>query len=89
MIGGEASFGDQTGVLGVLLDPSGSLILDAIAADPRADPVPAASVPEASTWMLLLLGFAGLGLGAAARHARRTGALAFASMVDKAPRLRR
>ena len=72
--GGEASFGNQTGVQGVLLYPTGSLTLGAVA----SDPVPAASVPEASTWAMMLLGFVGLGLGAAARHARRRAAIAMA-----------
>lgn len=67
IVGGEASFGNQTGVLGVLLDPTGSLTLDAV----KPDLVAAPSVPEASTWVMMLLGFAGLGLEAASRHARR------------------
>jgi PEP-CTERM motif len=54
---------------------SGNLQIDGI--DTDADIIFTATVPEPSTWAMMLLGFAGLGLPAIAgreSHARRKGA---------------
>jgi hypothetical protein len=76
--GGELVFGGNTGMLlgatGVVTrDPSGLPILAPPIIDPPSidppDPIVSASVPEASTWAMLLLGFAGLGLAAKGRRA--------------------
>jgi hypothetical protein len=69
IVGGEASFGGGTGIL---LDPTGVITPDpsnpAIPDPPHPPPVP---VPEPSTWVMLLLGFVGLGLAAKGRRAIR------------------
>jgi hypothetical protein len=57
--GSEAGFGGTC----CLFDPKG-----VITPDP-SDPVTPAAVPEPSTWVMLLLGFVGLGLAAKGRRA--------------------
>jgi hypothetical protein len=64
IVDGLAVYGGGTGNL---LTATGNITLDPA----TPGPITAATVPEASTWAMMLLGFAGLGLGAAARQARR------------------
>jgi hypothetical protein len=74
---GEVSFGDVIfgGLTGLLLGATGDVTRDlsdpAILAPPIVDPPPvtSAAVPELSTWAMLLLGLAGLGLAAKGRRA--------------------
>jgi hypothetical protein len=74
---GEVSFGDVIfgGLTGLLLGATGDVTRDlsdpAILAPPIVDPPPvtSATVPELSTWAMLLLGLAGLGLAAKGRRA--------------------
>jgi hypothetical protein len=70
--GGEVIFSGLVGVLlnptGVVTrDPSGPVILDPPPVDPP-DP-PTLAVPELSTWAMMLIGLAGLGLAAKGRRA--------------------
>ena len=75
---GEVFFGDVTGgLLGatgwVTRDPAGAAILDPpppilVSPPPVIDP-PTLAVPELSTWAMMLLGLAGLGLAAKRRRA--------------------
>jgi hypothetical protein len=61
IVGGDAIFG---GLTGVLLGPTGT-----ITADPQI--LDAVTAPEPSTWVMMLLGFIGLGLAAKGRRAIR------------------
>lgn len=71
--GGLAAFGVATGLPEVFLNATGSITPDPSnppIPDPTAPPpVTGASVPEPSTWVMMLLGFAGLGLAAKGRRA--------------------
>jgi hypothetical protein len=73
---GDATFGDATGALfgasgNVRRDLSKPAILDPIVEPPPIvdPPPPTLAVPELSTWAMLLLGLAGLGLAAKRRRA--------------------
>jgi PEP-CTERM motif len=66
IVGGLALFASGTEIPGFLFNPTGLITRDP--ADPP-DPVTAASVPEPSTWVMMLLGFAGLGAAACGRRA--------------------
>jgi MYXO-CTERM domain-containing protein len=76
---GDATFGDATGALfgasgNVRRDLSKPAILDPIVDPPPPivdPPPPTLAVPELSTWAMLLLGLAGLGLAAKRRRALR------------------
>jgi hypothetical protein len=63
IVGGLALFPSGTEIPGFLFDPTGSMTLD------PPGPVITASVPEPSTWAMMLVGFAGLGLVAGGRRA--------------------
>jgi hypothetical protein len=68
IVSGEVVYGDLTGILlgatGVITrDPSGPVIID------TPPPTPTATVPELSTWTMMLVGLAGLGLAAKGRRA--------------------
>jgi len=74
--GGEVIFGGVTGLLlgaeGVLTRVAGPpIVLPVVEPPPVIDPPPIASpsVPELSTWTMMLLGFAGLGFAAKGRRA--------------------
>ena len=60
--GGEVIFGGTTGFTGFFFSPTGLVTADAPIPDPPA-------VPELSTWAMMLLGLAGLGLAARGRRA--------------------
>jgi PEP-CTERM motif-containing protein len=63
IVGGLALFPSGTEIPGFLFDPTGSMTLD------PPGPVITATVPEPSTWAMMLLGFAGLGFVAGGRRA--------------------
>jgi hypothetical protein len=65
IFGGDAPISNQTGVIGVLINASGSVVLD-----PPSDPGvgAAGAVPETSTWAMMLLGLMGLGFAAKAKR---------------------
>jgi hypothetical protein len=63
IVGGLALFPSGTEIPGFLFNPTGSMTLD------PPGPVITASVPEPSTWVMMLLGFAGLGAAACGRRA--------------------
>lgn len=63
--GGEVIFG---GFSGFLFDPAGHVTLDGPIIEPPSDP-PTGTVPELSTWAMMLVGLAGLGLVAKGRRA--------------------
>lgn len=72
---GDVVFGGLTGSLlgagGVITRTSGPAIIDpppTVIIDPPP-PAPTATVPELSTWTMMLVGFAGLGLAAKGRRA--------------------
>jgi hypothetical protein len=63
IVGGLALIANGTEIPGFLFNPTGAITLD------PPGPVITASVPEPSTWALMLLGFAGLGVAACSRRA--------------------
>ena len=73
IVGGDVIFGGLTGMLlgadGVITrDPLDPPIIDPPVIDPPP-PAPSAAVPELSTWTMMLVGLAGLGLAAKGRRA--------------------
>jgi PEP-CTERM motif len=66
IVGGLALFDSGTEIPGFLFNPTGPITPDP--SNPP-NPVTAGAVPEPSTWVMMLLGFAGLGAAACSRRA--------------------